>query len=284
MTAVPRLGAAGAGTAAADAFRAFEHDGWERATAAYDDAFGPLTHAAAGPLLDAAGVRRGTLVLDVASGPGQVAAAAAQRGARPAGIDFSAAMVEQARRRYPALEFREGDAEALDLPDASCDAVVMNFGLLHLGRPELAVAEAYRVLRPRGRFAFTVWCRPEEAVGFGILLRAVEAHGTLDVQLPPAPPFFRFSDPGEAGRILAEAGFTGLLTGTVPLVWRLPTPASLFQIMLTATVRTAGLLRAQPPGAHAAIRVAVAEEAGRYLRRDIVELPMPALLASGAKP
>src|SRR5205809_6238429 len=56
----------------------------------------------------------------------------------------------------PEIEFREGDAEALPFPEASFDAVVMNFGMLHLAHPERAVAEAFRVLSAGGRFAFTV--------------------------------------------------------------------------------------------------------------------------------
>ena len=59
-------------------------------------------------------------------------------------------MVAEARRRWPALTFREGDAEALPFESSSLDAVVMNFGLLHLARPDVALAEAFRVLRPAG--------------------------------------------------------------------------------------------------------------------------------------
>jgi demethylmenaquinone methyltransferase/2-methoxy-6-polyprenyl-1,4-benzoquinol methylase len=58
--------------------------------------------------------------LDVACGPGYVASAAVQRGCSPVtGIDFSSAMIELARRRDPAVEFLEGDAESLEFPDNS---------------------------------------------------------------------------------------------------------------------------------------------------------------------
>ena len=116
-------------------------------------------------------------------------------------------MLAEARRHHPAIDFQAGDAEALPFPDASFDAVVMSFGLLHLGRPDQALAEAHRVLRPGGRIGFTVWARPEEAVAFGIVLRAIERHGRLDVPLPPGPPFFRFSDPEESRRVLLGLGF-----------------------------------------------------------------------------
>ena len=86
-------------------------------------------------------------------------------------------MIEQAKQLHPGIDFREGDAEQLPLGSGLFDAVAMNFGILHLGLPEKALAEAYRVLRPEGRFAFSVWRDPQETIGFGIVLRAVEAHG-----------------------------------------------------------------------------------------------------------
>jgi SAM-dependent methyltransferase len=264
-------------------FRAFERAGWEAVPSRYDDAFADLTPQAAGPLLDAAGVGEGMDVLDVATGPGYVAAADAARGARVVGIDFSGTMIERARRRYPDLDLREGDAEALDFEAGSFDAVVMNFGLLHLARPERGLIEAHRVLRPGGRCAFTVWAPPDEAVGFGIVLRAVEMHGLSDVSLPPGPPFFRFSDYGECRRAFREAGFKETLMARVPQTWRLQSPNDLFEFMCRGTVRTAGLLRRQSPTARAAIRSATRDAAARYQRDDAVRLPMPAILAVAVK-
>ena len=96
------------------------------------------------------GYSAGTRVLDVATGPGTIAGVAAARGADVVGLDFSGAMIAEATRLHPAVAFREGDAHALPFDAASFDAVVMNFGLLHLARPETAMAEAHRVLRGDG--------------------------------------------------------------------------------------------------------------------------------------
>ena len=222
-------------------------------------------------------------MLDVATGPGYVAAAAAQRGAAVVGVDFSAAMLAEARRHHPGIDFQAGNAEALSFPDASFDAVVMSFGLLHLARPDQALAEAHRVLRPGGRVGFTVWARPEEAVAFGIVLRAIERHGRLDVALPPGPPFFRFSDPEESRRVLLGLGFRAPEVATVPQVWRLGSLDALFDVMRDGTVRTAGLLRAQTPEAQDAIRAEMRTAVRAYQRGGGVELPMPAILASAAK-
>src|SRR5262249_53735440 len=160
------------------------HGGWQVAAEHYSRTFGTLTVQATEPILDAVRTAPGTRLLDVASGPGYVAAAAARRGATVIGVDFSAAMVAEARERYPQLTFEDGDAEALSFPAGRFDAVVMSFGLLHLARPDAAIREAHRVLAPGGRYAFTVWASPDKAVGFGTVLRAMQAHGTTDVGLP----------------------------------------------------------------------------------------------------
>ena len=266
------------------AFRALEHAGWQGAARHYDDAFGSLTRQAVDPLLDAAEVRSGARTLDVASGPGYAAASAAARGARVAALDFSPAMVELARSQNPEIEFREGDAEALPFAEASFDAVVMNFGMLHLAQPERAVAEAFRVLRAGGRFAFTVWAKPEEAVGFGIILDAIRKHGNPDVPLPPGPPFFRFSDASECDKVLKIAGFRNVDVRKVPQVWRFSASGLLFEAFRTGSVRTQALLRAQSATALAAIRDAVGRVAGEYENHGTVEIPMPAVLATALKP
>jgi SAM-dependent methyltransferase len=265
------------------AFHAFERAGWESIPGAYHDAFGGLTTQAIGPLLDAARVGPGLYVLDVATGPGYVAAAAAKRGAKVVGVDFSEAMLTAARRHHPAIDFQAGDAEALPFPDSTFDAAVMSFGLLHLARPDQALAEAHRVLRPGGRIGFTVWAKPDEAVAFGIVLRAIERHGRLDVPIPPGPPFFRFSEPEESRRTLLRVGFAAPEVVAVPQVWRLGSLDALFQVMREGTVRTAGLLRAQTREAQDAIRAEVREAGRPYQRGGGVELPMPAVLASAVK-
>lgn len=264
-------------------FREFERAGWESNTTDYDAAFARLTTQSAGALLDAAGVVAGTRLLDVASGPGYVAGRAAARGAVVTGLDFSASMVEHAQRTQPGVRFQEGDAEALPFPERSFDAVVMSYGMLHLAHPERAIEEAARVLAAGGRFAFTVWASPEQTIGFQIILDAVQAHGVTDVGLPDGPAFFRFSDPRECERVLKNAGFSNIVVVQVPLMWTFDRPEQLFDALYNAGVRTKAMLRAQSPDALRAIRGAVAEAAGRYRRGDAIELPMPAVLASGMK-
>jgi SAM-dependent methyltransferase len=268
----------------AEAFFDFEHAGWEAIPDQYHQAFGQLTSQAINSLLDAVNLKKGDKFLDIASGPGYVAAAAAKRGATVLGVDFSAAMVRYAQQLHPRFDFREGDAEKLPFGSLLFDAAVMNFGILHLGRPERALGEACRVLRAGGRFAFSVWAKPEETIGFGIVLRAVTTHGEPRVALPEGPPFFRYSDPEECVRGLVAAGFEAPMITKVGQIWRFPAGDGLFEAMRDSTVRTAGLLRAQKPAVLDKIREVMRAEVERYSKNNFVELPMPALIASAVKP
>jgi SAM-dependent methyltransferase len=270
-----------------NAFRNFEHEGWQKAAGQYDLGFGAVTSQAVDPLLNAVAARSGVRLLDVACGPGYVGAAAARLGCSVVGIDFSSEMItlakEMTRPATENLEFREGDAESLTFPDGSFDAVVMNYGMLHLAHPDNAIAEAFRVLRPGGRYAFTVWDAPPKTAGFEIVLDAVQSHGNMNVPLPEGPPFFRFSDPFESARSLKAAGFENIRTIVVPQVWKLKAGVDLFQTMRRAAVRTAALLNMQSPEALAKIETEISGRAEQYRTQGGIELPMPAVLTSAVK-
>lgn len=267
-------------------FRAFEQAGWEDAgvVAAYHERLSGVTTQSVDALLDAARVRDGTHLLDVATGAGYVAGEAARRGAEVIGIDFSAAQVRMARERYPAIRFEQADAEALPFEPESFDAVVNAFGMCHLPNPDVALSEAFRVLKHGGRVAFAVWDTPERAVGFGAVYAAVRAHGSLDVGLPAGPNFFLFSDPAQSTQALERAGFASPSCRPVPQVWRIADPDELFEVVTTGTVRAAATLRAQSPEAREAIRAALHDTVTAYARGRFFEVPMPAIVATAVKP
>jgi SAM-dependent methyltransferase len=267
-------------------FRDFEHQGWSApgVVANYHESISPITTQAIPTLLDAARIGPGTRVVDVATGAGYGAAAASERGAVVAGVDFSAAQLALAQRQYPAIEFRETDAGALPFADGSFDAVISNFGMPHFPDPHAFLLEAFRVLRSGGRVVFSAWAPLEECVGFRIIYGAVEAHGRMDVPLPPGPNFFLFSDVAQCKRSLQEAGFESPTVATVPLVWRATSPDVPFDVIMKGSVRAAALLRAQKPEALRLIREEIREAVAAYARNDAIELPMPAIVAAAERP
>jgi SAM-dependent methyltransferase len=271
------------GAVAVSEFTRFEHEGWERAAPAYERGFLPLTRQAIEPLLDAAAVRAGTRLLDLACGPGELAGAAAKRGARVTGCDFSEAMLASASRRYPALRFERADAQALPFAEGSFDAVTMAFLLGHLAEPARALAEAHRVLAPGGRLAIAWWQGFEQAVPFGIMMRALAAYGELDVGLPPGPPFDDFSEATHCAGALAAAGFAGVEVIEASLAWS-TRAEELWETFMTGGVRTTALLRAQSPDRLARVRQAVfAALASRAGAGGRLVLPAPAWIASGTR-
>ncbi|HET9443278.1 MAG TPA: methyltransferase domain-containing protein, partial [Acidimicrobiales bacterium] len=152
----------------ADAFNAFEATGWEQRARAYHRFLAPITARVINALFEAAGLRAGHRVLDVGTGPGDAAAAAAVRGATAVGVDVAEAMLALARAAHPGVEFHRAGAEDLPFEPASFDVVVGNFVILHVGRPEAAAAEVARVLAPGGRVALSTWDTPGQAAFPGI--------------------------------------------------------------------------------------------------------------------
>jgi ubiquinone/menaquinone biosynthesis C-methylase UbiE len=119
-------------------------------------------------LCEAVPVRAGNRVLDVATGTGNAALAAARRFADVTAIDFVPDLMVRGRRRAEAegleIDFREGDAEALDFADDSFDVVLSTCGVMFTPNQERAAAELMRVCRPDGAIGMVNWT-PEGLVG-----------------------------------------------------------------------------------------------------------------------
>ena len=269
----------------ADAFNAFEAAGWEARADGYDDLVGRVTSRLADPLLDAAHVTRGTRLLDLATGPGYVAARAAERGAEVVGVDVAGAMVSLAARLHPGLDFRQADVHELPFEEGSFDAVVGNFAILHLGRPEQATADFVRVLRPGGRLALTTWDWPERARLLGLFLEAVAETGASGpADLPAGPDLFRFADEAEFERLLRDSGLEQPAVTAISFTHRLASADELWEGFLRGSLRAATLIVHQPERTQLRIRQAFNRLVRQYEREDTVELPISVKLASGMRP
>jgi ubiquinone/menaquinone biosynthesis C-methylase UbiE len=128
-------------------------------------------------LVDAADLHAGWRVLDVATGSGNAAIAAARLGCEAVGVDYVPSLLERGRARVAAegldVALLEGDAEALPFPDRSFDAVTSVFGSMFAPDHAEAGAELLRVCKPGGTIALASWT-PEGFIGE--LFRTVGAH------------------------------------------------------------------------------------------------------------
>ena len=254
----------------------FENATWSRCARGYMDGFGALAGEAIRPLLDEVKVSRGNRVLDVGTGPGLVALAAAERGATVVGVDFSEAMLAEARRLHPEVEFRTASAEALPFTDGAFDAVVGNFTLHHSGRPAKVLKEAFRVLAVDGRVGFTVWADLAKLEAFGLFFAAVAEHAGA-AELPHGP-LFGVSDFDVFRTMLREAGFRESSVRELPMVWRMRSIDSFL-----AAFRDWAQLNAFPNDVRDRIEATVRERASVYRSGDGFAMPNPAILLSAVK-
>jgi ubiquinone/menaquinone biosynthesis C-methylase UbiE len=98
------------------------------------------------------GLRPGSRVIDLGCGSGVFTHLLSARGFEAAGLDISPKLLDLARRKYPGLQFDEGDVEALPYEAGSVDGVLLSGLVHHLPDPSRCAAEVARVLRPGGRF------------------------------------------------------------------------------------------------------------------------------------
>ena len=267
-----------------NAFRNFEHDGWEAVSNGYLRHFARLTAQSVPATLDAARVAEGMRLLDVCTGPGIVAGAALERGAKVVGLDFSGKQIEIAKRNVPGAEFRQGDAQALPFEDESFDAVVCGYGIIHVPEPQRALSEMHRVLRPGGYLAASAWEAPKPTNGFGVLFGAIKKHGDLNVPLPHGPDFFQFSEPKKFMAALEDTGFTDTAVEVIKQNWELDNPLGIVAAILEGGVRARGLLLAQAEDVRNAISTDVSNGTQQYRSSDgVYRVPMPALVGSGRK-
>jgi ubiquinone/menaquinone biosynthesis C-methylase UbiE len=153
-----------------------EHEGWQVSGAAaevYEKCFVPAIFGQWAPrLVDTARVASGDRVLDVGCGTGVLARAAADRVAaegQVTGLDLNEGMLAVARRIRPQIDWRQGDATKLPLPDESYDVVMSQFALMYFPDRIAALKEMLRVLKPGGRLVIAVWGPYERATGYVIL-------------------------------------------------------------------------------------------------------------------
>ena len=268
-----------------DRFRAFERAAHVRLARTYRDFLAHVTARAIEPLLARAAVGPGQRVLDLATGPVLVAAAAAERGASVVGVDLSPVMIALASERHPHLAFREGDAEDLPFDDATFDAVVCNFGLGHFPDAPRAVAECVRVLAPGGRLALSWWNTPDVSRLHGVFFESIEQVGAVPPDdLPPGPPIFRYSDDEALATLLRSAGLEVTPPATLTASHLLDSPDHLWHGAINSMVRLAAIIRWQPAPIQDDMRAAFECRVEPYVGPEGLRIPVSFKIASGTRP
>jgi SAM-dependent methyltransferase len=233
----------------------------------------------------------GQTILDVACGSGLPALALAER-VGPTGnvvaIDISQKMLTATRRKAEALglrnvETREANAAAVDAADAVFDSVTCKDGLMFCPDIALAVREMRRVLKPGGRYAFSVWAEPEANPCFTTLF------GTLGevLKMPPPPPDapgpFRLAGPGDLERVVRAGGFTDVTVERVPVTFVFASIAQHWEIFSETAGPLERAVATLPAPELARLKDKIAEAIASFVTNDGVRMPGLELCVSGTR-
>lgn len=215
-------------------------------------------------------------VLDIATGIGDPALSAA-RVVGPlgsvVGVDHAPQMLVTARERANAaglsnVTFLDGDAQTLDLPPQSFDAVVSRWGLMFFVPLVPALAGFRRVLRPDGYLAAAVWGAPQQVPLISASCAAVM--GQLGRPLPPpdAPGPFNLADPAKLAQSLTDAGFHDVQTEPLTMSVTFPSTEAFVGSQRLTNMLVKTVIEQQPEDQRAALWEVVAQTGARMANPD----------------
>ncbi len=264
-----------------EAFQTAERDGWNSRADVYGNATALATLQIVPAMLDALRLHPGMALLDMACGPGHLSAAADALLVVTAGVDFAPAMIDLARKSHPALDFDVADIHNLPFGDAVFDAVSCNMGLFHVTEPSQVLAEAARVLRPGGRFAFSQWTAPSDSDLYARLFEVMTVEADMSLA-NPAPDAYALSDPANVEVMMTNSGFKDVSTRRLETVLIAP-EEDFFDFFMKFGVRVPLIVGAQTPDVQQTIRVKMNAAMIPYKTKKGFEVPMPSLLFAGTR-
>lgn len=237
--------------------------------------------------------RPGQTILDVAAGPGDtgfVAAKLVGDSGRVISTDFSLEMVEVARARAKQLgisnaEFKVLDAENMDLPDETADAVVCRWGFMLMQDPQAALNECWRVLRAGGRFSCSVWGRPEDNPWVTLTGMVMTQQG----HPPQGDPFgpggmFSMADNDRIREMLEQAEFSEIKIEDIPVRWTFQDFEEFWMFCTELAGAIAVTIKGLPDDEMGKLQTALEEALEPFRSGDGYAMPGVAICASASKP
>jgi SAM-dependent methyltransferase len=281
----------------ANAYRQASLEGWQEAAPGWVRQQELLREFAAPVsrwMIDAVAPQPGERVLELAAGLGETAMLAAELVAPLGGVivsDQAEGMLDGARARAITLglanvEFQVLNAEWIDLPVASVDAVICRWGYMLMADPAAALGETRRVLRAGGRVALAVWDALERNPWMQLPTQELIARGLVarpDPAAPRPPGPFALSESGRVQELLEQAGFAEVHIEALDLTRRHVSFAELWDSTLDLSRNFHDAVLSHPAGEIAEIESALAERFAPYTAADgKLEIPARTLVASAS--
>lgn len=261
-------------------FRAASRDGWERAAEGWGhqrDWWDQATRPVSEWLIEAIAPQAGQTVLELAAGPGDVGLLIAELlapGGRMILTDGAESMVEIAEARAKergladVVEAKPMEAEWIDLPTASVDAVVARWGYMLLADPGAALIETRRVLKPGGRVALAAWAGPDANTWSSVVGRVLLERGLAEPPDPDEPGQFAWRDQDRIREHLQDAGFTDVVVDTVRFELTYPDLDTWWDVLIDMSVSLGKVLVSLDPAQRDELMEAAQAHIAEHVRDD----------------